>query len=154
MAAAVQHFEVVNPPEGSSITLKHFIRCEGGVVPTWVEDCAKRYDGKIPPDRPVFVVDVPAEMAERAAMVPEVVDLTRFTNAETMAYLHWSESDYVTARDLFDFPKNDAFREDFGVWIGGGAGEPCRLKSAIDTWLVNSRDKIAVLSRLIASAKR
>ncbi len=87
-------------------------------------------------------------------MVPPVEDLTRFTNRESMAYLNWDESDYVTARDHFGFPKNDAYREDAGVWIGGGAGEPTRRKEAIDKWLEDSRTKIATLERLIGATEK
>ena len=161
MAAADRNFEVTQVPENTSLSLLYFIRCRGrfqredeiAVVPTWVWDCAKPYDGPIPADRPIWDVDVSAEMAERAAMVTPVVDLRRFTNAETMEYLNWSEADYVLARDCYGFPKNDAFREDAGVIIGGGTGEPCRLKSAIDAWVAESRTKITTLTRLLGDDK-
>ena len=44
------------------------------------------------------------------AIVP-TVDNTRLTIEETMKYLRWTESDYVTARDGFGFPPCDAWRQ-------------------------------------------
>ena len=77
------------------------------------------------------VADTKAVTAAQAAL-----DDTRFTNAELMKYMGWSEAaDYTAARTLHGLPPADAWRQPGGNMLGSTAGEPTRLKRSIDTWI-------------------
>jgi hypothetical protein len=156
MAAADRIFEITTPPDNSALTPQYLVRCIGGVVPHWVERHARPFDGPLPPDRPIFDVNLGAEMAERAAAEAafQQPDHVRFTNDELMRYMDWDVSDYIMARDIYGLPKADGIRQTGNDLLGGGGGEPVRLKSAVDAWVADWRAKLPVISRLVGDTEK
>ena len=156
MVAEDRIFEITTPPENSALTPSHLVRCIGGAVPHWVERCARPFTGQIPPDRPVFEVNLGAEMAERTAAETafQQPDSVRYTNAELMVYMHWDVNDYIAARDIHGLPPADGIRQTGNDLLGGGGGEPVRLKSKVDAWAEDWRKKIPTISRLVGDTEK
>jgi hypothetical protein len=155
--AAAQVFEVVQPPANSSITVSHFIRCHGGIVPEWVPLHAKPYQGEIPRGRPIFEVNVAAEMAERAEfMQPVANDDQLLEEPDTIAYLRkktgrqWSQQDF-DQRQAVGFP--DPYRPGSGVHGLPDLSRVFWSSDAIDRWIEAKRADLARLERLVGGKR-
>ena len=159
--AQSQFFEVVE--RHGNLTLQHLIEVEESPVPGWVWRIAKPFldqDGKpraIPPDRPIFRVNVAAEMRERAehqalaaAQAPSNVC---FEEPDVIVYLRqktgqpWSQE---------DFDQRSALHPKFptGRYLGGGygsipTGRVGWFQRELDQWITESRDLVVTLTRLV-----